>query len=82
MKHLYVKIEMTKEQWESWSDGYTDPIDPLCDIATAIDSSVTGIDVDNTTVWGSLEDFLQDNLLDSLASVPKKPKKPRRRKGG
>lgn len=71
MKHLYVKVEMTEEQWESWAEGYTDPIDPLCDIATAIDSAVTGIDVENTTVWGSLEDFLHDNVLDSLSSAPK-----------
>lgn len=70
MKYLYVKIEMSDEEWASWSDGYEDPIDPLCDIASAIDSSVTGIDVENTTVWGSLEDFLEDNVLDALASTP------------
>jgi len=70
MKNLYVKIEMTDEQWAQWSEGYTDPLDPLCDIATAIDSAVTGLDVENTTVWGNLEDFLHDNVLESLAATP------------
>jgi len=70
MKKLYVVIEMSDEQWAEWSNGYDDPIDPLCDVASAIDSAVTGLDVDNTTVWGSLEDFLQDNILESLAATP------------
>lgn len=70
MKKLYVVLEMTDEEWATWADGYTDPIDPLCDVATAIDSSVSGLDLENSTVWGSLEDFLSDNALEAMAAIP------------
>ena len=70
MKKLYVVLEMTDEEWASWADGYDDPIDPLSDVAMAIDSAVSGLDLENSTVWGSLEDFLQDNALDVMAAIP------------
>lgn len=70
MKKLYVVLEMTDEEWASWSEGYDDPIDPLSDVAMAIDSAVSGLDLENSTVWGSLEDFLSDNALDAMAAVP------------
>jgi len=70
VKKLYVVLEMTDEEWASWSEGYDDPIDPLSDVAMAIDSAVSGLDLENSTVWGSLEDFLSDNALDAMAAVP------------
>jgi len=70
VKKLYVVLEMTDEEWATWADGYDDPIDPLSDVAMAIDSAVSGLDLENSTVWGSLEDFLSDNALDAMAAVP------------
>ena len=62
---------MGAEAWASWVDGYYTEHDALCDVATMIDGGFfrEGDQSAESTVWGNLEDFLEANVLDAMAST-------------
>jgi len=64
VRKYYVVMELSDDEWAGEAG----------DLATWIEAAMNRIDGDpndiDATVYDNLEDFIADNVLDALASVP------------